>query len=261
MPEGHKTHFLAREHHALLAGEPLSVSSPQGRFSTDAKKVSGKHLASVSATGKHLFYEFEGGSIIHVHLGRYGKFRQHKSPAPEPVGQVRMRMTASEVCIDLNGPTTCRVIDHEIKRSVIDRLGPDPLAGGRKTEVWNNINQSNQPIGALLLDQKVVAGVGNIFRSEILFEAGLDPHLPGTELSKEAFDRLWKSLKRMMTVGLKHGKIIAVTSKEAGMPLAKIPEERRFRVYGQTECSQCSTLISSVEIASRRMYVCKHCQV
>ena len=144
MPEGHKTHFLAREHHALLAGEPLSVSSPQGRFSTDAKKVSGKHLASVSATGKHLFYEFEGGSIIHVHLGRYGKFRQHKSPAPEPVGQVRMRMTASEVCIDLNGPTTCRVIDHEIKRSVIDRLGPDPLAGGRKTEVWNNINQSNQ---------------------------------------------------------------------------------------------------------------------
>ena len=261
MPEGHKTHFLAREHHDLLGKEaPLKVTSPQGRFREDARKVSGRCLESVRAAGKHLFYEFEGAAIVHVHLGRYGKFRQRESPPPKPVGQIRMRMVGANVSLALTGPPTCRVIDSEIQKEVMERLGPDPLAGGKKSDVWKNITKSEKPIGALLLDQSVVAGVGNIFRAEILFEAGLDPHIAGSDLSQDSFDRLWKSLKRMMTVGLKHGKIIAVTAGEAGMPLAKIAEDQRFRVYGQTECPQCDSPISTVEVAARRLYLCKHCQ-
>ena len=142
----------------------------------------------------------------------------------------------------------------------MERLGPDPLAGGKKSDVWKNVTKSRRPIGALLLDQSVVAGVGNIFRAEILFEAGLNPHIAGSDLSQHSFDLLWKSLKRMMAVGLKYGKIIAVTTGEAGMPLAKIPENQRFRVYGKTECPQCKSSISTVEIAARRLYLCKHCQ-
>ncbi|MAI69377.1 MAG: formamidopyrimidine-DNA glycosylase [Rhodopirellula sp.] len=260
MPEGHKTHFLAREHYDLLGGEVVKVTSPQGRFRADARQVSGRYLDSVRASGKHLFYEFDGNVIVHVHLGRYGKFRQRASPPPKPVGQVRMRMVGSNASLDLTGPTTCRVIDSELQREVMGRLGPDPLAGGKKSDVWKNISRSGKPIGALLLDQSVVAGVGNIFRAEILFEAGLDPHIPGSDLSQDSFDLLWKSLKRMMTVGLKHGKIIAVTAREAGMPLPKIPEDKRFRVYGQTECPQCDHPISTVEVAARRLYFCKHCQ-
>ena len=260
MPEGHKTHFFAREHHELLGGEALRVTSPQGRFRAGARQVNGRTLESVRASGKHLFYEFEGNAIVHVHLGRYGKIRQRESPPPKPVGQIRMRMVGSNATLDLTGPTTCRVIDSEAQRELMRRLGPDPLAGGKKTDVWKNITKSGKPIGALLLDQSIVAGVGNIFRAEILFEAGLDPHIPGSDLSPDAFDRLWKSLKRMMTVGFRHGKIIAVTAGEAGMPLAKIPEDQRFRVYGQTECPQCDHPISTVEVAARRLYLCKHCQ-
>ena len=260
MPEGHKTHFFAREHHKLLGGEVLRVTSPQGRFRAGARQVNGRTLESVRASGKHLFYEFEGNAIVHVHLGRYGKIRQRESPPPKPVGQIRMRMVGSNATLDLTGPTTCRVIDSESQQELMRRLGPDPLAGGKKSDVWKNITKSGKPIGALLLDQSIVAGVGNIFRAEILFEAGLDPHIPGTDLSPDAFDRLWTSLKRMMTVGLRHGKIIAVTASEAGMPLAKIPEDQRFRVYGQTECPQCDHPISTVEVAARRLYLCKHCQ-
>ena len=131
MPEGHKTHFLAREHHDLLGKEaPLKVTSPQGRFREDARKVSGRCLESVRAAGKHLFYEFEGAAIVHVHLGRYGKFRQRESPPPKPVGQIRMRMVGSNASLDLTGPTTCRVIDSELQKEVLKRLGPDPLAPG-----------------------------------------------------------------------------------------------------------------------------------
>tara|TARA_A100000171_G_C2067098_1_gene112870 strand:- start:198 stop:470 length:273 start_codon:yes stop_codon:yes gene_type:complete len=90
MPEGHKTHYLAREHNQRYAGERLDVSSPQGRFSDGAGAVSGRVLESVQAAGKHLFYEFEGNRIVHVHLGRYGSYAEQASPPEPPRGQVRL---------------------------------------------------------------------------------------------------------------------------------------------------------------------------
>ncbi|MCL4160260.1 UNVERIFIED_CONTAM: hypothetical protein GTU68_050086, partial [Idotea baltica] len=179
MPEGHKTHFFAREHSQLLAGQVLKVTSPQGRFRGDARKVSGKILAQVTALGKHMFYEFDSGQIIHIHLGRYGKFRNLACPPPAPVGQVRLRMIGDENTIDLNGPTTCRVIDDELRQQVANKLGPDPLAGGRKADAWEKIQKSKKPIGAILLDQSVIAGIGNIFRAEILHDVGLSPDIRG----------------------------------------------------------------------------------
>lgn len=217
----------------------LKVTSPQGRFRADARKVSGRRLDSVLAVGKHLFYEFESKTIVHVHLGRYGKFRQRESPPPKPVGQIRRRLVGPNATVDLTGPTNCRVIDPSQRQDVVDRLGPDPLAGGKKSEVWKNISERNQPIGALLLDQAVVAGVGNILRAEVLFETELDPRIPGKSLSEGSLDLLWKSLTRMMRVGLRHGRIITVTARETGLPLAKVPENRRFRVHGRTECPLC----------------------
>jgi endonuclease-8 len=82
MPEGHKIHFLAREHHDLIDGQVLKVTSPQGRFRADARKVSGRCLDSVLAIGKHLFYEFESKTIVHVHLGRYENFGNVNLPHP-----------------------------------------------------------------------------------------------------------------------------------------------------------------------------------
>ena len=260
MPEGHKTHFLARQHTDLFAGSKISVTSPQGRFTEDARKVSGKIIDRVEAVGKHLFYVFDGGRMINIHLGRYGKFRMFDSPPPKPVGQVRMRMKGPNQTVDLTGPTTCRVIDSELRSQIESKLGPDPLAGGKKKDVWNAVSISNKPIGALLLDQSVVAGVGNIFRAEVFFEIGMNPQTPGSKLSKESFDELWKSLTRMMKVGLKYGKIISVTAKEAGMPLAKVDGKDRFRVYGKTLCPRCVGKVETIEVASRKLYVCRSCQ-
>jgi endonuclease-8 len=260
MPEGHKTHFLARQHEELFRGQPLRVTSPQGRFRSDARRVSGRTLDSVRALGKHLFYEFDGNAIIHVHLGRYGKFRQHTSPPPKPVGLVRMRMVGPDWALDLNGPTTCRVIDSETRQAVVERLGPDPLSGGKKKQVWLNLSSSKKPVGALLLDQSLVAGVGNIFRAEVLFETGLDPNVPGNELSKASFDLLWSSLTKMMKRGLKFGRIISVTAKEAGKPLSELNGNDRFRIYGKQECPRCGSQIETIQLASRRLYVCPSCQ-
>ncbi|MEM6364295.1 MAG: DNA-formamidopyrimidine glycosylase family protein [Planctomycetota bacterium] len=260
MPEGHKTHFLAAEHRKLLAGQTLKVTSPQGRFTTDARKVTQRVLEDVRAIGKHMFYDFEGGRVVQVHLGRYGSFATQASPPQPPKGQVRMRLVAPETTIDLRGPTRCRLIDADLEAEIRDSLGPDPLAGGRKQDVWKAISASSKPIGGLLLDQSVIAGIGNIFRAEILFDIGLDPNRPGNELTKSDFDALWKSTLKMMRVSLKHGRIISVTAKEAGKPLSKLSEKERFRVYGVVDCTRCHHAIETTEIASRKLYFCPGCQ-
>ncbi|MEO9933512.1 Fpg/Nei family DNA glycosylase [Rhodopirellula bahusiensis] len=260
MPEGHKTHYLAREHNRRYAGERLEVSSPQGRFSEGANAVSGHVLESVRASGKHLFYKFEGNRIVHIHLGRYGSYAEQTSPPKPPVGQVRLRMVSQTLTLDLRGPSQCRLIDRETQQSVLDSLGPDPLDGGDKAEVWAAISKSSKPIGGLLLEQAVVAGVGNIFRAEVLFETGLDPRLPGAKLSKIQFNELWKSLVKMMKLGLKHGRIITVTAKEAGKPLKDLEDHERFRVYGKASCPRCDANIVVESIASRKMHWCPGCQ-
>lgn len=94
--------------------------------------------------------------------GREGALRRRvasfPSAPPPPRGQIRVRMTGDSATLDLTGPTTCELLDRTAYRRVVDRLGPDPLAGGRKSDVWRRVRQSRRPIGVLLLDQAVVAG-------------------------------------------------------------------------------------------------------
>ncbi|WP_182866512.1 Fpg/Nei family DNA glycosylase [Rhodopirellula sp. JC639] len=264
MPEGHKTHFYAREHTDWFSGQPLQVTSPQGRFRGDARKVSGVVFDHCEAVGKHLFYHFENDRMIHVHLGRYGKYRVHAAPPPPAVGAVRMRLVGQTRSLDLSGPTTCRVIDHETRAKVIEKLGPDPLADGslarKKALVWDKVQSSKKPIGALVLDQSVIAGVGNIFRAELFFETGIDPRTAGAAIDETTFDTLWKSLIKMMRKGLKYGKIVTVTAKEAAAPLATLEGRDRFRVYGKATCPRCQHAIETIEIAARDLYWCPQCQ-
>ncbi len=259
MPEGHKTHFLARRHNELLGGELLRVSSPQGRFADDAQRVDHHRLQSALAFGKHLFYQFDNELIVHVHLGRYGSFRQADG-VPPPRGLVRMRMSSPTITLDLNGPTQCRVIDQIVQDEIVAKLGPDPLAGGRWQAAWTRVQTSSQPIGAILLDQSIIAGIGNIFRAEALFELGMNPMIRGRDMTQSDFKRLWKSFSRAMKVGLKHGSIITVLAAEVGKPLHKLDRKERVRVYGKTDCPRCGSAIGTIVSAARKLYVCGHCQ-
>lgn len=260
MPEGHKTHAIARQHNECFAGKRVSVTSPQGRFSDGASRIDGKRLQKVEAIGKQLFYRFGKDLVLQIHLGRYGKFKEHSLPVPDPVGSVRLRMISKERVIDLSGPTTCRIIDDKTQASIVGKLGPDPLAGGKPQEVFAAFQSSNKPVGALLLDQSVIAGVGNIFRAELLFELEIAPTVPAKELSRAQFNQLWKSLCKMMNVGLKYGKIITVTATEAGKPLNQLENKERFRVYGKSQCPKCNTAIEKPKIAGRPLYMCPSCQ-
>ena len=262
MPEGHKIHRIARDHQRHFACKRLEVSSPQGRFTDGAKLLSGKTLKSVDAHGKHLCYHWSGGKFLHIHLGLYGKFRLHRPPFPEPYGQVRLRVGGKEKAFDLNGPNTCRIINREEWAAVQARLGADPLRDdGDFEQIWIRIGGSRAAIGTLLLNQSVIAGVGNIYRSEVLYLLGIHPETPGRELAREQVKLLWSKLKSLLEIGVKYNRIIIAEPKEIGKPRSRMNRDERLLVYKKPVCSRCDTEIESWLLGARKVFACPKCQL
>jgi endonuclease-8 len=268
VPEGHTLHRLARLHQRRFSGAPVAVSSPQGRFAADA--VDGRVLRRTSAWGKHLFHHYAGGPIVHVHLGLYGAFTEWPVPSgadgaalPEAVGQVRMRMVGGGYGTDLRGPTVCEVIDEGQVSDVLARLGPDPLrADADPSWAWGRITKSRRPIGALLMDQTVIAGVGNVYRNELLFRHGMDPFRPGRGIGEAEFDAMWADLVALMKVGLRRGKIIVVRPEHDHGPPSYLPDRPRTYVYRRSgeACRVCGGPISTAVLEARNLFWCPACQ-
>lgn len=265
MPEGHTLHRLARLHQRRFAGAPVAVSSPQGRF--DAASVDGQTLRRATAWGKHLFHHYDGGAIVHVHLGLYGKFTEWERPVDEPlpdaVGAVRMRMVGAEYGTDLRGPTVCEVIDEAQVAAVVARLGPDPIRKDADPSwPWQRISKSRRPIGALLMDQTIIAGVGNVYRNELLFRHGIDPYRPGQKIGEAEFAEAWTDLVDLMKVGVRRGKIITVRPEhDLGAP-SYGPGRPRTYVYRRAgeSCRVCGTSIRTAELEGRNLFWCPTCQ-
>ncbi len=261
MPEGHTIHRLARDHQTWFAGQKLIVTSPQGRFEEEAARVSGKKLREVTAHGKHLFYHWNRNLIAHNHLGLYGKFRLHKNPPPEPRGAVRVRMIGTKKAFDLNGPNCCELINAKDYQKLRDRLGEDPLRDDASPErLWEKIKKSRAAIGSLLLNQSVIAGVGNIYRAEILFLLGIHPQLPGNELERSKFDELWKLTVKLLRIGVKHNRIItAGFNAKGGVPKA-LKSRERLNIYKRSNCPRCKASVKVWSLANRKIFACNSCQ-
>jgi endonuclease VIII len=264
MPEGHTIHRLARLHQKRFGGAPVIVTSPQERFAEAAEAVSGRVLRKADAYGKHLFHHYQGGAVVHVHLGLYGKFTERPVPMPAPVGQVRMRMVGEEYGTDLRGPTACEVIHQVEVDDIIARLGPDPLRRAPDpARAWARIAKSRRPIGALLMDQKVIAGVGNVYRNELLYRHLIDPHRPGTHVSEAEFDEAWTDLVALMKVGVSRGKIITIRKADDKGSPSYGPGRPRTYVYRRAgePCRVCGTPIRTEEMEARNLFWCPTCQV
>lgn len=313
MPEGHSVHRLARQFGDVFAGERLAVSSPQGRFSQGAAQLDGHVLTSSVAHGKHLFLGFDHGMVLHVHLGLYGAwnfggddgFRGASSigaprkvgeretysdggaePAyagpPAPVAAVRVRLVGAHGWADLRGATTCETLTEAEVDAVLARLGPDPLRNlpGDREAFVARLARSRTPLATLLMDQKFIAGVGNVYRAELLFRQRLDPWRPGNALPAEAAAQLWDDTVAVMSDGVRDGRIITTpprywTSTSAGGTPVVVgadgngagtrtlpdPEDAHFvyRRHGQ-ECRDCGTAVALTEHGARKLYWCPACQ-
>ncbi|WP_237226904.1 Fpg/Nei family DNA glycosylase [Rubinisphaera sp. JC750] len=261
MPEGHVIHRIAREQRQHFLNHPLAVSSPQGRFSKEARLLNGKQLTAIDAYGKHLLYRWQGGATLHVHLGLYGKFRTHEVPLPEPRGAVRLRIVGETHGFDLNGPNRCVLISPEDEEKLLSRLGADPLRKeADPTASFERIQRSRAAIGTLLLDQSLFAGVGNIFRSEVLYVLGIHPDRPGNSIETEQLEQMWELFQEWFEISAKHNRIVTTRKPGSRGSVSKLPREERLHIYKHENCSQCGHEVRSWSVGARTAYACESCQ-
>ncbi|MEN8707781.1 MAG: DNA-formamidopyrimidine glycosylase family protein [Nocardioides marinisabuli] len=273
MPEGHTLHRLAGHLGAAFAGRRVGVSSPQGRFAAAAEELDGQVLEHAEAWGKHLFLAFPGARWVHVHLGLYGKLDVHPDvdDVLAPVGQVRLRLVADDArgraYADLRGATACELLTDAQRDAVLERQGPDPLRADADPDLaWERIRRSRAPIGALLMDQSVLAGVGNVYRAEVLFRHRLDPQRPGRTLRVGQWQALWEDLVVLMTEGVRTGRIDTVRPEHEPEAMGRAPrrddhggEVYVYRRTGQP-CLVCGRAVRTTEMVGRNLFWCSRCQ-
>ena len=263
MPEGNELHRHADRHNAMFAGRVLTVSAPNGRFADGAQRLDRRKLRAVDAYGKHLFYDFGKNRQLHVHLGLYGKFREGEMPFPEPKGALRLRISSAEHWIELRGPTTCDVLDEEDRSQLVARIGPDPLRENADAElVIGRIRKSRAPIGALLMDQSVIGGIGNIYRAELLFRSRLNPFRAGNTVQDEVLRKLWLDAKTLMRDGMLDRRIVTTQAADRPHKKGKARRGETHYVYRRRHlpCFLCGSTIQMREFIGRKLYWCPICQ-
>ncbi|HEY6796455.1 MAG TPA: DNA-formamidopyrimidine glycosylase family protein [Kineosporiaceae bacterium] len=263
MPEGHTIHRLARQHLTIFGARPVRVSSPQGRFEAGAALLDGQLLLGGQAHGKHEFLHFEGDRWLHVHLGLGGSWVFGEGDPPPPRGSVRVRLAGDAGWADLRGPTVCAVLAGGQVAAVRARLGADPLRrDADPAAAGDRIQRSRLPLGALLMQQDIVAGVGNVFRAESLFRAGLDPWRPGRELDGDRWAALWADLVALLRDGVRRGRIVTTRREHRSRRGGALLAEDAHYVYRRTGlgCRVCGAPVVAEPMAGRTLYRCVTCQ-
>ncbi|AIY00667.1 putative DNA glycosylase [Arthrobacter sp. PAMC 25486] len=326
MPEGHSVHRLARQFNDVFSGAALAVSSPQGKFAAGAALIDGHVLERAEAHGKQMFLYFAHDLVMRIHLGLYGAwdfggdstfagassigaprrigeqevaggagdgggYGEYEGP-PEPKGAVRVRLVSEHGWADLRGPTACEVITPAESVGVRRKLGPDPLNNlpGDADEFSRRLRKSATSIALQLMKQDVLAGVGNVYRAEVLFRLGLDPMLSGKAMQTEEAAAMWDDIARIMADGVRDGRIITTeladrpsgVGAEVGHGLERmdrpgdaasalagarqankdVPVEDAHYVYKREglPCRHCGTDVAMKELGGRKLYWCPSCQ-
>jgi endonuclease VIII len=275
VPEGHTLHRLATALTDTFAGAQVRVSSPQGRFASEAAELDGSTLLLAESAGKHLFLDFDADRVVHVHLGLIGGFEIHRDvrDVPAPVGQVRLRLVGSGDDVhpssyaDLRGATQCALVTGSRRDDIVGKLGPDPLrADADPDRAWARISPSPRTIGDLLMDQHVLAGVGNVYRAEVLFRHRIHPRRPGRTLRVGQWRSMWDDLVELMAEGVRTGRIDTVrpehTPEAMGRPPRVDDHGGEVYVYRRTgqPCWICGSLVRTDVLVGRNIFWCPSCQ-
>ncbi|AZZ55292.1 Fpg/Nei family DNA glycosylase [Rathayibacter iranicus] len=185
---------------------------------------------------------------------------------PAPVGAVRVRIQTEETVADLRGPTACEVMVPAQVDALLARLGPDPATDDSdeaRDRFVNRLRATATPVGLVLMDQSVVSGIGNIYRAELLYRAGLDPHVPGKQVPLEVARELWADWAHLLEDGIRTGMMITrrgLTSSERSTAVRSRAERNYVYKREGLPCRVCGTNVLLEEIGGRKLYWCPVCQ-
>jgi endonuclease VIII len=242
MPEGDSLHRAARKLQVLV-GERVSVETPHPRAAASlaAERIDGRKLEAVEAVGKNLLLTFEGGLVLRSHLRMTGRWQVVERGSAR-YGKPWLVLAGKErEALLWNGPVL------ELSARGTRRLGPDILAEppDLAAMVANLRRAQARQLGDALLDQRIVAGIGNIWKAESLWHARLSPWLPVGEASDEELERVLREAARLMRASVEHWSNGRAVYKRAGRACRRCGEP--IRSCGQGD-------------ASRTAYWCARCQ-
>jgi formamidopyrimidine-DNA glycosylase len=267
MVEGHGVHRVAVTHRRALIGKRFAATSPNGRFEQGARAIDGEPLRKIEAIGKNLFYFYgdasasnraETSKVVHVHFGMSGRFGVFAADtAPEATANTRLRLEGHGM-VALLSAMTVDLVDESVYFAKKETLGQDPLREDACPDtLWAKFSKSRKSVGLALMDQNMFAGVGNIYRAEILYKAGVHPDERCENVARETFDQIWFHTVQLMQRGFVNGSILTVDPEEA-LILGE-PWTRRY-VYNQTKCGRCRGNVRVWDMANRTVYACETCQ-
>jgi endonuclease-8 len=257
MPEGDTILHAARRVGAALVGkEIISLETPHPRHARDRwpERLAGRSVRSVDSHGKHLFVRFEGDLTLHSHLrmtGKWGVYRRGERWRRSPRRAWLVVSTADHQVVQFDGPVLELMTDSRTRFDQrIAGLGPDILGPELDEGAFLRRLRADDPtrgIGDALLDQRNVAGIGNIWKSESCFAAGVDPWRPLSQVADDEALAIVRAARPAMEASSEHG----------GARLRPLVFERTGR-----PCPRCGTTIRGRGQGeeNRTTYWCPGCQ-
>jgi endonuclease VIII len=243
VPEGDSLHRAARRLRVLV-GERLQVETPHPRAQLTgvAEQLDGRRLESVEAVGKNLLLRFEGGVVLRSHLRMKGRWRVRPRGGTQ-LGRPWLVLRGSEYeAVQLNGPVL------ELESDAVRRLGPDILAEPLELETMlANLRSAppKLPLGEAVQAQRFVAGIGNMWMAEALWEAGLSPWLRLGDASDDELRRALGAAHRLMSAAVDGVRGRRRVYRRVGRPCPRCGASIRSRGQGD---------------ANRMAYWCPECQ-
>jgi endonuclease VIII len=255
VPEGDSIANDARRLEPVLVGKRVeSVYAIAGSVRRHATRIAGRSVLGVRTRGKNLLVDFEGGYSLRVHLAMNGRWQVLSANRPIP-GPAKVALTtATHHAVCFAAPTV------EVDRTpAIDRrlqeLGPDLL--DTEFDVSAAVARARtfdgEPLGRVLLDQRVTAGIGNVYKSEVAFLAGVHPHAPLRSITDEKLVAIYEKAQKLLAVNVGPGRRTTTGNRSRGA---------ETWVYGREgkACRRCSSRIVMGRLDDRVSYWCSGCQ-
>ena len=231
-----------------------------------AAELVGERVAALERRGKYLVFRFESGRGLLVHLRMTGGFR-HAAEEGLPDDPYRRAVVKLDDGSDVGYRDVRRfgtwtlLEPHELEPFLATRLGEEPLAAGfTARSLAARLANRRAPVKAALLDQRTLAGMGNIYADEALWRARIHPLRPARELADDEIRRLHRAVRRALEAGLaRQGATIRDYAAPDG---AAGTMQHEFKVYGREEepCPRCGTPIEKIRAGGRGTWYCPRCQ-
>jgi formamidopyrimidine-DNA glycosylase len=272
MPELPEVETVRRRIAPVLEGrrfEHVTIDDPRLTRPDDqqevARELEGEQVSTVGRRGKYLIVRFESGRALVIHLRMtgsvlYGTGAEGDDPHRRAV--VELDDGSRIAYRDVRRFGTWLLLEPDEVEAYIDaRVGPEPLGPAYKSRhLAASLANRRAPIKAVLLDQRTVAGVGNIYADEALWRARVHPLTPANRLDADEVKAVYQGVRRSLEAGIRSQ---GSTLRDYRLPDGSSGRaQKRFKVYGREgqPCERCGTPIDKIRVAGRGTWYCPTCQ-